>query len=618
MAKQLFALFLVFVMTTLQLYADQPTYDQKQANEALNAINSGNLSHAMELVKGGLPATAKGAYGMSLLLAAAQQGEGDMVRFLIEQGADPNEPILYGQSAMHMALDHPSMLKGMVDLGGNINLANKNAETLLMTAAMGSKPQTVRILLDLGADPKLRDRKGRNALFHVMSNKASYVDEIFVMLVERGAETHVIDQEGTTLLMEAAAWGRDHLIEVYNLNADVPWVKNNKGESVLDMLAGGGKGRQRVADMLLARNPPADLLQHALETTLKSGEYWMTEKMINAGARVEDAQLLFLAINGGSWDSLRQLLVAGLDPNVLSAVSHKTPLQTAVAESKMELVRLLLQYGADIGTLEGEDLLYGNVFDDEDKRDLVRLLVDAGLDPELKIYDEKLSEYLESHGEGTFADLFTHTRKDGCSASTIPLANEQLAEKRDEFIGTWRQQVEEGVDLILTSDGQAQRKIEMFGIQKRELGTWVLKGSHLGLYMISKGESSSQHLGVHCIAKDRMILGNGSEALYFRKLDERAVIAQADPGADEGLGPVGDSLTDQQAIKLIARIGCYSKGYTNDAERTAALMKYVKPSGIEDQEVLMKKLGPYLQDESFQANHFMEVMSEMLICRESL
>jgi ankyrin repeat protein len=604
----------------MPLYAEQSGYDKKQASEAMNAIISGNLSHAMKLVEAGLPATAKGDYGVPLLFTAAQEGKGEMVRFLIEHGANPNEIVLYGQSAMHAALDHPSILKGMVELGGNENLANKKGETLLMTAATSSRPEAVRVLLELKADAGLKDLKGRNALFYAMSNKKSFVDEIFVMLVKHGAQTDLVDIEGNTLLMEAVRWGQDNLLKTLDLDVRTLWAKNKKGKSVLDMLAGGGEGRQRIADMLLARNPPPQLLQQAFVATLKSGEYWMTQKMINAGVIIEDDQLLFLALRGGSWDALRQLLASGLDSNVLSAKTGKTPLQSAIADGSTELVRLLLQYGADIGTVNVEDLSLSGVLDDDgEKKELAVLLIAAGLSSDLDIYGEKLRDYFKNRGQDDLAALFGQTVQDGCVGIQAPLVDEQLLAKRNKFIGVWQQQGEDKVDLILTADGQAQRKIEIFGVQKVERGTWELKRSHLVLHMTHKGKLRSQRLGVHCLGNDIIIMGNGSEGMRFAKTAKEAVIPKvATVKNDEGLGPIGDKLTEQQAIKLIARINCYSKGYTTDEERTAALMAYVKPSGVEDQEALLKKLSPYMGDESFQSNHFMEVISEILRCREDI
>ena len=524
MSRLPLAISMILAISLSSAYAGQTGYDKGKAEEAINAISSGNLKHAKELVNAGLPATAQGGYGVTLLFAAAQESREEMVRFLIERGADPNRIAVYGQSAMHAALDHPELLKVMIDLGGDRNLASKDGETLLMTATAGSRPESVRALLELKADPLLTDRNGRNALFYAMSNKEKYADEIFTLLVERGVPVDLVDKAGNTLLMEAVSWGRLKPFETLVSNNQSIWTINKKGESVLDLLTGGGKSRQHIADMLLARKPPTPLLQHALGSTLKSGEYWMTEKMVNAGARLDDAQLQFLALEGGSWDSLRQLLAAGLDPNVRSAETGKTPLQTVVADGKVELARLLLQYGADIGTVESDDLYRsGILYGEDEKKELAELLISSGLDPKLDIEGESLRDYLANNEQAELATLFGKIAKHGCMATSHPLADAPLIALHDKFIGVWRKQGDDKLDLTLAADGKAMRTMEFFGMKKVERGTWELKGSHLVLLLSEPGKpASSQRLGVHCVESEHLRIGNGSEAMRFSRIAAEA------------------------------------------------------------------------------------------------
>jgi uncharacterized protein len=510
---------ILLALSVVSVSAAQKDYDKAQAKEAVNAITSGNMTRAKELVNAGLPATAQGGYGVTLLFAAAQEGREEMVRFLVERGADPNRIAVYGQSAMHAALDHPSLLKDMVELGGDPNLASKDGQTLLMSAASNSRPEAVRALLDLKADPLLADQKGKNALFYTMSNKEKYVDSIFTLLVERGVPIDRVDNEGNTLLMKAASWGRLKPLETLIAQGQPMWATNKKGESVLDMLAGGGMSRQHIADMLLAKKPPKPLLQHALGSTLKSGEYWMTEKMINAGARLDDPQLLFLALEGGSWDSLRQLLGAGLDPKVHSAETGKTPLQSVVSDGKVELARLLLQYGADIGSVEADDLYAsGMLYGDEEQQELAELLIAAGLDPKLEIEGESLRDYLSHNEQPELATLFGNSTHEGCMATSAPLADARLSALREQFVGTWQKQGDDNVGLTLGADGKAVRTLEFFGMKREERGTWELKGSHLVLLLSENDNSSRQQLGVHCIESNHLRIGNDSEAMRFTRV----------------------------------------------------------------------------------------------------
>jgi ankyrin repeat protein len=598
-------------------YAKPPSDQDKQGVEAVNSIFMGESDRVKTMLDDGLPATAKGANGITLLFAAAQEGLGDLVRQLLKLGADPNRVVTFNQTAMHAALDHPSLLKVMMEYKGDVNFIAKDGESLLMHAAFFSRPEAVRVLLELGADAKLVDVSGRNALFYAMANKQKYLDEIYPLLIAQGAQINNVDKKGNTLLMEATRESK--LAQVQDLiERGVPlWATNKEGQSLLDMLYGGGEPRQRLADILLARNPPQALLDKGLQTTLKTGEYWMTQKMLNAGARAIDPQLLFVAVDGKSWECLRQLLDLGLNANVRDS-RNRTPLQHAVRRHNVSLARLLLQYGADINTIEGDDLLQGDIFNYEQYEDLAKLLTTAGLSPKLDMHGEPLRDYLKRGGHDDLAKLFTKPSKQACHVAERPLSDKRLQASRDVFVGIWDRDYEDKVRYVLAKDGGYMRETEIFGMKRAERGEWKLENSHLVLHTVEKGKPSTQRLGVHCIEKGKLIMGNSDEPMTFVKQPGEATLPPVKVKEVASLGPVGEKFTEDQAVKVIARIGCYSKGYTSDEERTSALLEYLKPSGINTQEEMTAKLGPYLQDKSFQGKHFLELMSEMLKCHEEI
>jgi len=109
---------------------------------------------------------------------AIAQGREDLVESLLRSGADPNGIPPGGfWSAMHMAVEHKrcSTLAMLVEHGGNVNLKDESGFTPLHLAVdleadaascRGEKPTSdlTALLLSLGADPRLRDNKGRTAI----------------------------------------------------------------------------------------------------------------------------------------------------------------------------------------------------------------------------------------------------------------------------------------------------------------------------------------------------------------------------------------------------------------------------------------------------------------------
>ncbi len=586
----------------------------KQATEAVEAIYYGKPEKVKELVEAGLPVDTISKSGFTMLYAAAQEGKGPLVEYLLENGADPMLELRYGQTPMHAALDHPSLLPGMVKVGGDVNKANKNGETMLMTAASMSKPETTKTLLELGADPLKVDAKGRNVLFHALSNRKKYAGPIYAMLMERNIPLDKTDKDGETLLM-VAVLGHEGMVEDLLDRGLSPWVTNNKGVSTLDLAVMGGS--VATVEKLLARNPPKDLLQRAFETSL-SHRYHMVPKLLAAGAEAKDPQLLFKALEGGEWETLRILLAQGLDPNVKDPKEQRTPLQVAFRKSKPELVRLLLQYGADISAIGEDDLQYVDVLDEEDGKPMLELLIVAGLKPDIQIYGESLSSILQNSEQKDLLALLKNPLREGCLAIEKPLSGNHLTDQRKAFVGRWQRKDDIGdVLYILTENGQAQQEVDIMGVQKTR-GSWQLRDSHFEFHSMKEGKPEVLRLGVHCVAADKFILGNSDKPMVFTRVEGEAVLPLESAEPADTLGPVGDKLTDEQAAKLIARLQCYAQSYTSDEERTAALMAYIEPSGIKSPDGLMSQLAPFLKDKSFQQNNVMTLMSEMLKCRQNL
>jgi ankyrin repeat protein len=102
------------------------------------------------------------------LINACRQNYLGRIRFLLDNGADPNlqEP-RYGWNALMWALYHgrTDVVRLLLDHGADPNLQTKHGRTALMIASHLDKIGLVQELLDRGADPNLRDDDGRTALW---------------------------------------------------------------------------------------------------------------------------------------------------------------------------------------------------------------------------------------------------------------------------------------------------------------------------------------------------------------------------------------------------------------------------------------------------------------------
>lgn len=117
--------------------------------------------------------------GSALMLVEACKGDVvtsrvELVELLIAKGAEVNLQNSEGRTALMYAArngDTPA-LNALLKSGASVNISDNGGETALMKAATSScNEETVRALLNAGADLKARDRQGRNALD---SFRASY------------------------------------------------------------------------------------------------------------------------------------------------------------------------------------------------------------------------------------------------------------------------------------------------------------------------------------------------------------------------------------------------------------------------------------------------------------
>jgi ankyrin len=170
------------------------------------ASRQGKLEAARALLDGGADADQAGADNTSPLLIAVVNGHYDLASMLIERGADPNLADLNGRTPLYAAID----LR-------NVQWSQAPAPELPQATHL----KMIEKLLDAGADPSIKmtgmvghrgsfdmrwsDLKGGTAF-----SRAAWNGDIEVMrlLLDRGADPHVVTEKGETplLLLAGAGW----------------------------------------------------------------------------------------------------------------------------------------------------------------------------------------------------------------------------------------------------------------------------------------------------------------------------------------------------------------------------------------------------------------------------
>jgi ankyrin repeat protein len=99
------------------------------------------------------------------LIIAAFDGDVEMVRVLLEGGADVQKTNNYQNTALHIAafLDQLEVCRLLLDWGVNINPLNERKWTPLHYAAANGNLALVQLLVEKGADVGMKEESGDTA-----------------------------------------------------------------------------------------------------------------------------------------------------------------------------------------------------------------------------------------------------------------------------------------------------------------------------------------------------------------------------------------------------------------------------------------------------------------------
>lgn len=125
---------------------------------------------------------ARTAQDESPLMLASLKGLSGICQQLIDKGADVNKP---GWAALHYAATngHLAVMNLLLEQHAYIDAASPNGSTPLMMAARYGTAAAVRLLLEAGADPMLKNDQGLSAIDFAQGVSRQEVAEIIAAFV---------------------------------------------------------------------------------------------------------------------------------------------------------------------------------------------------------------------------------------------------------------------------------------------------------------------------------------------------------------------------------------------------------------------------------------------------
>ena len=226
--------------TQMLLDAPNINIDAKRfdGGTALMIAASSNKNDVMRvLIDRGADVNATDKYGWTSLMLAARKGHREIVQALLNRsGINIDAKNLKGLTALIFAILYgkDDVAKVLVDHGADVNLAKNDGWTPLMSAALHGHMTIAQTLLSA---PEIRiDAKSANGGTALMAAAFYGKADIAKVLIDHRADVNAADNKGWTPLMHAAQQGHRETVEaLLDKHADIKHTDKD-GMTVFDII----------------------------------------------------------------------------------------------------------------------------------------------------------------------------------------------------------------------------------------------------------------------------------------------------------------------------------------------------------------------------------------------
>lgn len=279
--------------------------------------------------------------GNTPLLIAARNGHPDVVRWLLEQGADPNVRNENGLTPLSAAASTgaPEVAKLLLDVGVDPNEVVRSQNPYLeiapplIQAVRMNHPELVRLLLKSDADPNIRDDEGRSPLLHAACKGN---ERLIHILIRQDASVNGRDNYGWTPLACAVQNGQPETARRLLAAAANPDSRTNQGRTPLHLL---GRVRQFHARTTTSDHSETVRRMFLIRTF---DHTFMVDVLLRNGASVnarddDGNTALHFYTRSGDYRTVKRLLHYGANPMIENR-SGTTPLDLAIRDSHQSIL----------------------------------------------------------------------------------------------------------------------------------------------------------------------------------------------------------------------------------------------------------------------------------------
>jgi len=268
----------------------------------------------------------------------------DLLKFLIQRGADVNNTDNWGYTPLYFAVHNDDLdyLKALIAHGAELDTKHPGGETALMSGAFTGRTEAVKLLLEAGADINAKNDRGQTALHVPLDIRTSNSDclqyqlptDTIELLLAKGADVNLKDEDGRTPLHLAAESADGDIVKLLlDKGAKIDEKDDESGFTALHYAA--RLGNKDAAELLIARGADVNAKDKQGHTPLcvaDNHDYKVAELLINKGA-----------------------------DSAIRTESHRTLLQLAQERKQIESTVPDLRFDGDPNSRFGESIVRGDV-----------------------------------------------------------------------------------------------------------------------------------------------------------------------------------------------------------------------------------------------------------------
>ena len=349
-----------------------------------HAVEVGDIKKVQGLLRRGAAIDARDDYNRTPLHLAASNGDHAIAHILIAAGAVLNAdggPFYDTALQAAAATGVKRVVELLIEKGAHVNAFGGQLGSALHAATAHGHEDVVAVLIKKGAD--LNARGYYRTALHTAAKDGNV--EIATLLIENGANVNVEDAYHGTPICDAAATGNRETVEILlRSGADVGARSGQIGSALQAAVA---RGNLEILELLLSnealgKDPSSDLSLLRAAAASKTPEVMRTLLSANTARFLEEVDrsgqtLLHVAVASRNLQMLEVVfpVFKSWSPSIDQRdIDGRTPLHLAVEAEAVDLVRWLLERGAQADVQDYGDATPFRIASQLENFEILRLL----------------------------------------------------------------------------------------------------------------------------------------------------------------------------------------------------------------------------------------------------